>query len=426
MENTSMMSVNPGHPVCMAADGDSSDPETQALLSGGGGGLLVGSHGFQMPPPARPTELIPDFKSPKMPWRPTQVVFEINEESPVRLNLLDTECETLSKGLEPSFVNIDIVPACRNSSLTDRGYGSGSVSGGKGTQLLLLQNPSHPTDVPHSFTRDDADPFSSNLQHPIGSVLIDVGADLPSMSPTSETGIRIEFMNGHKRTGNAPSSPESPDLALPFQLNVPTADRTGPFSINGNFETCHVAEAGPPPAAAPVNKARKVHLLRRLRSFPSAKTSKKKPETRASRGHPHQVSNPSLTTPIYDAKDCAVSGFRGPVITVTSHSEDDLPKDLGYFPEFSAFHFKESITKHDSRKEYMRTSTQVSEHGKTTTVTGGSSTSSYLRDQIISFFQPSDNKLAMKLFGNKNALMKEKMRQKAAGNWVIHPCSNFR
>ena len=49
-----------------------------------------------------------------------------------------------------------------------------------------------------------------------------------------------------------------------------------------------------------------------------------------------------------------------------------------------------------------------------------------LKDQIISFFQPSDNKLAMKLFGNKKALMKEKQRQKAAGNWVVHPCSNFR
>ena len=54
------------------------------------------------------------------------------------------------------------------------------------------------------------------------------------------------------------------------------------------------------------------------------------------------------------------------------------------------------------------------------------SPSNFLKDQIISFFQPSDNKLAMKLFGNKNALMKEKLRQKAAGNWVIHPCSNFR
>lgn len=54
------------------------------------------------------------------------------------------------------------------------------------------------------------------------------------------------------------------------------------------------------------------------------------------------------------------------------------------------------------------------------------SATNYLKDQIISFFQPSDNKLAMKLFGNKNALMKEKLRQKAAGNWVIHPCSNFR
>ncbi|ESO13016.1 hypothetical protein HELRODRAFT_159613 [Helobdella robusta] len=51
--------------------------------------------------------------------------------------------------------------------------------------------------------------------------------------------------------------------------------------------------------------------------------------------------------------------------------------------------------------------------------------SSFLKEQIISFFQPSDNKLAMKLFGNKKALMKEKMRQQEAGNWIIHPCSNF-
>ena len=54
------------------------------------------------------------------------------------------------------------------------------------------------------------------------------------------------------------------------------------------------------------------------------------------------------------------------------------------------------------------------------------SASNYLKDQIISFFQVSDNKLAMKLFGNKNALMREKLRQRAVGNWVIHPCSNFR
>ena len=54
------------------------------------------------------------------------------------------------------------------------------------------------------------------------------------------------------------------------------------------------------------------------------------------------------------------------------------------------------------------------------------SASNYLKDQIVSFFQVSDNKLAMKLFGNKNALMREKLRQRAVGNWVIHPCSNFR
>jgi hypothetical protein len=38
----------------------------------------------------------------------------------------------------------------------------------------------------------------------------------------------------------------------------------------------------------------------------------------------------------------------------------------------------------------------------------------------------ADNKLAMKLFGSKKALMKERVRQKAAGHWIIHPCSSFR
>lgn len=57
---------------------------------------------------------------------------------------------------------------------------------------------------------------------------------------------------------------------------------------------------------------------------------------------------------------------------------------------------------------------------------GKQSTGSYLKEQFFAFFQPSDNKLAMKLFGNKNALMKEKRRQQQQGKWVIHPCSNFR
>lgn len=54
------------------------------------------------------------------------------------------------------------------------------------------------------------------------------------------------------------------------------------------------------------------------------------------------------------------------------------------------------------------------------------STSSYLKEQFFAFFQPSDNKLAMKLFGSKSALNKEKKRQQQHGKWIIHPCSSFR
>ncbi|XP_034246959.1 potassium/sodium hyperpolarization-activated cyclic nucleotide-gated channel 2 isoform X2 [Thrips palmi] len=56
----------------------------------------------------------------------------------------------------------------------------------------------------------------------------------------------------------------------------------------------------------------------------------------------------------------------------------------------------------------------------------GPSKPSFLKNQLQALFQPTDNKLAMKLFGSKKALMKERIRQKAAGHWVIHPCSSFR
>ncbi|CAM1303663.1 Uncharacterised protein r2_g1346 [Pycnogonum litorale] len=56
----------------------------------------------------------------------------------------------------------------------------------------------------------------------------------------------------------------------------------------------------------------------------------------------------------------------------------------------------------------------------------GETKPSFIRHQLEALFQPTDNKLAMKLFGSKKALMKERIRQKAAGHWIIHPCSNFR
>ncbi|XP_017483037.1 PREDICTED: potassium/sodium hyperpolarization-activated cyclic nucleotide-gated channel 3-like [Rhagoletis zephyria] len=51
---------------------------------------------------------------------------------------------------------------------------------------------------------------------------------------------------------------------------------------------------------------------------------------------------------------------------------------------------------------------------------------SFMRSQIEALFQPSDNKLAMKLFGSKKALMDERARQKESGLFIIHPCSTFR
>lgn len=68
----------------------------------------------------------------------------------------------------------------------------------------------------------------------------------------------------------------------------------------------------------------------------------------------------------------------------------------------------------------------TTEGGDPTLILKDRSGSSYWKEQIVAFFQPSDNKLAMKLFGTRSALQKERRRQQQTGLWIIHPCSNFR
>ncbi|KAF7257661.1 hypothetical protein EG68_05405 [Paragonimus skrjabini miyazakii] len=80
----------------------------------------------------------------------------------------------------------------------------------------------------------------------------------------------------------------------------------------------------------------------------------------------------------------------------------------------------------DIQKGEPRTCDEDADTCSLTTLEEKPSTSSYLKEQFFSFFQPTGNKLAMKLFGTKRALNKEKLRQERQGKWIVHPCSNFR
>lgn len=57
---------------------------------------------------------------------------------------------------------------------------------------------------------------------------------------------------------------------------------------------------------------------------------------------------------------------------------------------------------------------------------GDSEGSDSLLDHLLTMLQPSQNRLTMKLLGNRKALMRERLRQKRTSRWVIHPCSSFR
>ncbi|CAL1535595.1 unnamed protein product [Lymnaea stagnalis] len=125
-----------------------------------------------------------------------------------------------------------------------------------------------------------------------------------------------------------------------------------------------------------------------------------------------------------------LGGHVNPSITITLDSDSDSVYSDYLSPEIN-------YKNHDSKVQFLGDETSLYGTPKEELPTEKDTVSldalaknisakTYLKDQIMNFFQPSDNKLAMKLFGNKTALIKEKMRHKRVGNWVIHPCSNFR
>ncbi|KAL8566275.1 hypothetical protein ACOMHN_056847 [Nucella lapillus] len=122
------------------------------------------------------------------------------------------------------------------------------------------------------------------------------------------------------------------------------------------------------------------------------------------------------------------SGGAHPAITITLESDTDsvysdyLSPDINYQNNVKVQFLGDETSLYGTPKEELIPgSSEMHTQNELKT-----SPTSFLKEQILAFFQPSDNKLAMKLFGNKNSLMKEKMRHKSVGNWVIHPCSNFR
>ncbi|MBN3303173.1 HCN2 protein, partial [Amia calva] len=56
----------------------------------------------------------------------------------------------------------------------------------------------------------------------------------------------------------------------------------------------------------------------------------------------------------------------------------------------------------------------------------GGSQASFLQRQFSSMLQPGVNKFSLRMFGSQKAVEKEQERVKSAGNWIIHPYSDFR
>ncbi|KAJ8357739.1 hypothetical protein SKAU_G00205330 [Synaphobranchus kaupii] len=56
----------------------------------------------------------------------------------------------------------------------------------------------------------------------------------------------------------------------------------------------------------------------------------------------------------------------------------------------------------------------------------GSSQASFMQRQLSNMLQPGVNKFSLRMFGSQKAVEREQERVKSAGNWIIHPYSDFR
>uniref|UniRef100_A0A8C5NC23 Ion transport N-terminal domain-containing protein n=1 Tax=Gouania willdenowi TaxID=441366 RepID=A0A8C5NC23_GOUWI len=56
----------------------------------------------------------------------------------------------------------------------------------------------------------------------------------------------------------------------------------------------------------------------------------------------------------------------------------------------------------------------------------GASEATFMQRQFSSMLQPGVNKFSLRMFGSQKAVEREQERVKSAGNWIIHPYSDFR
>ena len=107
-----------------------------------------------------------------------------------------------------------------------------------------------------------------------------------------------------------------------------------------------------------------------------------------------------------------------PPITVTIQSQNNHfnPSNESFIDKETSFHDDQLYSpEHLRLRNEQRSSLDPSLKGTSAIV-------NYFMDLL----KPSDNKLAMKLFGSKKGVLKERMRQQRSGHCIIHPCSNFR
>lgn len=205
-------------------------------------------------------------------------------------------------------------------------------------------------------------------------------------------------------------------------LDISCDSRAGPRKVLKTIEVLGIRTT-PPDQSEKHTKHKKTPVGRQLPKYKRLRQMMKMEENQRSNSNPDELHFTLDETASEGRKlrrSCSLKQ-NGSVSRVSV--AQSLPQSL---EDISTQHLIRANSTDNSDDERCSSRRHAANHGEADTIWSHRPSEFRIRDQLFSFFQASDNKLAMKLFGSRNALLKEKQRQMAAKSWIIHPCSNFR
>ncbi|XP_026134121.1 potassium/sodium hyperpolarization-activated cyclic nucleotide-gated channel 2-like [Carassius auratus] len=176
-------------------------------------------------------------------------------------------------------------------------------------------------------------------------------------------------------------------------------------------EACNAAEGdGKPSAPLPSMKCNKNGGCRRVSGTGSLRSIMSKPDGSKRAACNSMTSMDATSTQGQDASNPGIPEKKDSKVSFSNASSRKASSSILGAQQQP----RNSVT-------FLKSEDGAQEDGET-----GGSQASFMQRQFSSMLQPGVNKFSLRMYGSQKEVEKEQERVKSAGNWIIHPYSDFR